>query len=244
MISLLELFLVVIIFLMFGVLGVFLFLARGLPWKAMMARLKGKFLLLICKRTRELASGPVDVKFGVARTKKSGSFNILPEKVYSAGGIPVGICPEDVGFNISPEDAQVSEWMEKQGIHDIREITDRDAYDRVKNLKDDPKIIDSKTKKPIPIKIEQRTTDFNTLYRYVQKASHPAGQDANIDYGIAEGTLGLGMGKMAYLIPLGIFIFLIFLGLIVFRTMNPTQPIINVTIENVIRENIPAVIPA
>lgn len=232
MISLLELFLIVIIFLLIAAFGAFMFLARGLAWTAMMARLKGKFLLLICKRTRQLAAGAVDVKFGVARTKKSGSFNILPDNTYY-NGISIGICPEDVGFNVSPEHGQVAEEMEKRGISEIKDIADTDEYGRVKNLKDDPRIKE-------PVKIEPRTTDFNSLYRYVQKASHPAGQDANIDLGIAQGVMGLGQGKLAWLVGAGILIFFVCIGVMVLRMHS--QPTINLIVENVFRENIPVIV--
>lgn len=175
-------------------LVVFFVIARGPAMEFIEARLRGGMVLTVVRRDRQAAFGRVQARAGMLQTKNHGAFNLMPEAIYSAGGVSWGIAPEKVGYIVKPEHGQVSEEMKRRGVGSIAEIADKDDFGRVKNLKDKKVVKDS-------IEIKPQMTTFDNMYKYCAEAANPIHQDANIYLGIKQGLIGkIGEGWAKWLV--------------------------------------------
>lgn len=185
----------------FAVIQLVLFsvLARGPAMEFIKTRLHGGMVLTVVRRDRQAAFGRVQAQAGMVKTKHHGAFNLMPEAIYSAGGISWAIAPEKVGYVVKPEHGQIAEEMKKRGVGSITEISDTDEFGRVTNLKDTKEVKDE-------IEVKPQMTTFDDMYKYCAEAANPIHQDTNIYLGIKQGLIGKvgeGWGKWIVLGGLG-----------------------------------------
>lgn len=181
-------------------LMLFLVIARGPAMQFMKARLHGGMILTVVKRDRQAKFGRIMPHAGMARTRDHGAFTMMPGKIYSAGGTPWAVAPENVGYNVGIDHAQLVDELKKRGINNVTEIADVDAYGRVLNFKDDERIKDLKKK----YDVKPEMTSFDDFYRYTTEAANPIHQEANISLGINQGLLGQAVQKYGFIIAAGI----------------------------------------
>lgn len=205
---------------------IFAIFARGAPMELIKARMSGGVVLGIVKRTREIVFGRFHPSAGMINTGKHGSFNLMPERLYSLGGVAFGIAPEKIGYNVGVDHAQLVAELKKRGINKISEVCDVDEYGQVLNFKDDPRIKDLK------VVMKPELTTFDDFYKYTTEAANPIHQDANIKLGIAQGLLGKEMGKIAWLIGAGVLIFLVCLGAFVLLQWGGGGKPVEIIIDN------------
>jgi len=205
--------------------------ARGAPLEMIKMRMTGGILWGVVKHTGQLMIKRFQPSAGMVRTGHHGTFNIEPEGLLYVDGMPLGIAPEDVGYNIRVTDAQLVEEMKKRGISDIHEVCDMDPYGYVLNFKDDPRIKDLK------IDVKPRQISLKNFAKYVTAAANPHGVDANIEIGIKQARKK-DITKMAWLVGAGILIFLVCIGVFVLLSSGRVQEV-KVIVENTVPQVIP-----
>jgi hypothetical protein len=190
---------------------IFIFLSRGLPIAMMTYRLLGGIVWGIFARGEVKASRFTPL-MGTVQTKKAGSFNIMPQRLIKFDGVPMGIAPEKVSYNVGFDHIALIDELKKRGINDIQEIIDVNEYGQFENFKDDDKIKDlwdappeflgldaRKTKEELekleaelqaPRKDQLDMSSMDDFYRYTTVASNPYHNEARIKLGIAQGVTG------------------------------------------------------
>ena len=207
--------------------------ARGLPVEIMNVRMRGGMLWGVIKHTGQLLIKRFQPTAGMVRTERHGTFNIEPEGLLNVDGIPLGLAPEDVGYNIRATDAQLIGELKKRGVTDISEVCDIDPYGYVTNFKDDPRIKDLK------LNIEPKQLNFRDFEKYVTKAANPHGIDANIEIGIQQGQRK-EITRLMLVLFAGFAVLLACIGLWLLLGSRGGEQIVKVVYEN----TIPTVIPA
>ena len=196
------------------------------------AKLKKAMVLAIMKRDKTAIFGAVVPKAGMVRTKRHGAYTVMPESVYLAGGVPVAIAPEYVGFTVKPEHAQLVDKLQANGAKNVEDMVELDEYGFPKGLKQS----ELATKK---YPVEPYTVSFDQLYQYVQEAASPAHQDANIQLGIAQGLAGAQTKNYSWLVFAGLLVLFVFVGLWLLLQYHPPAPEV---IVKMIPENAPPLV--
>ncbi len=171
---------------------IFLWLARGLPMAIMMTRILGGLLWGIAGRKRIDIDRFVPEK-GTIQTKKSGSYNIMPDRLFNVGGVQLGLAPENIGYNSGLDHVQLINELKNRGINDIRDITDTNEYGQVVGIKDDERIKDIREKLTVtlvPSKTQIDLSGFDDFYRYTAEAANPYHHEARVTIAKAQGMLG------------------------------------------------------
>lgn len=120
---------------------IFIVLSRGLPWAMVTQRLRGGLIWGVVKR------GEVDAEcfqplMGTVQTKRHGSFNIMPERILRFMGVPVGLAPENVAYNVGIDHVNLIGELKERGIDQVSDIVDTNEYGQFLGFKDDERIKD------------------------------------------------------------------------------------------------------
>ena len=211
--------------------------ARGLPIEIMNVRMRGGMLWGVIKHTGQLLIKRFQPTAGMVRTERHGTFNIEPEGLLNVDGIPLGLAPEDVGYNIRATDAQLKEKLKELNITDISEVCDIDQFGYVTGFKDRPDLGFNADKLKIDLKPKQ--LNFRDFEKYVTKAANPHGIDANIEIGIQQGQRK-EITRLMVILFAGFAVLLACIGLWLLIGSRGGEQIIRVVTDNAA----PVIIPA
>ena len=168
---------------------IFLVLARGLPMAIIAVRMMGGFLWGIMDKTNNIVADRKRSIGGMTFTKKHGAYNTVAEAKVSFDGVPFFLAPEEVGYPVKLKHLQLIRELKNRGVNNILEVIDVNEQGQFVAWKDDPRIRDLKEKyTTFPQLIN--LPGMNDYHRYAIESAHPFRQDANVKYGIAQGSSG------------------------------------------------------
>lgn len=218
-------------------------LARGLPWAIITQRIRGGLLWGVWDKTNNIKIDRFDPVAGTIVTKKHGSFNIMPSRLFKVDGVPIGIAPEGVGYNVGLDHVLLINELKRRGITDIRDVADVNEFGQIQGWKDSPHIKDLRKKFNLNVGegMSLDLSGFNDFYKYCAEAANPYHQDARVKIGIAQGIIKPEGGRYNWLVYVGVMVLLVGIGVgVLLMLRGGEEQIIRIITDNAI----PTVIPA
>lgn len=164
-------------------------LARGLPWAIVTQRIRGGILWGVWNKGNNVKIDRFEPIAGTISTKKHGSFNIMAERLFRIDGVPIGIAPDGVAYNVGFDHIALINELKKRGVSKVQDVADIDEYGQFLGWKDDKRIRDLQDKLEFNPNIGEPMDlgGFSDFYRYTTEAANPYHMDARIKIGISQG---------------------------------------------------------